>query len=119
MRLELPEGAWAELADPAKVTERKREPARRAFVQAAQAQANGGDAGPILDALKDAGNKVTVAQVTSWSFGEEVTPDALLDLPGDAYDVLVKAATDRVSELLPEFETVDEVPPDPKAPTPS
>lgn len=134
MRVELPDGQWAELYDPTKVPERKRRPVVRALVELAKEQALHGfgpevDAASLTDEDKAAAlaakfdtsvlvagdnlNDVAViALVSSWSFGE-VTVDVLLDLPAESYKALSEACAPLMMALMPNFQ----VSPDPKATT--
>jgi hypothetical protein len=117
--LVLPDG-WADLADPRKVPERRRRKVTAAmaglFAYRAQhpetvgTPANG-DAPAVpaitteaelelIDAVNEA---VTLAVVERWSFGDTVTADALLDLPGDTFDVLRDACTKLFPGLLPSY----------------
>ena len=54
-----------------------------------------------IEASVDAG---IVALVSSWSFGDTVSLDALLDLPGDAYDALQAAITPLIGEMFQSLE---------------
>ena len=132
-RIDLPDGAWAEIRNPKKVPERLRRPAkvasyeygqsRRAALEQAASTAspaapeNAGAWGAppeaevaavvedadveydvtLLQATVDTG---VVALVASWSFGDVVSLDALLDLPGDAYDVLCEAVMPLIGEMF-------------------
>ena len=132
MRVDLPDGAFAELYDPLKVPERKRRPVVAALVafmkdRAAanvpqfdtkamsedEAAALSAQLDPDLliaaDALNDS---VVVALVREWSFGA-VSEDVLLDMPADAYKVLSEACAPHLNALMPNFQ----VSPDPKATT--
>nr|WP_202447227.1 hypothetical protein [Streptomyces sp. SID5468] len=111
----MPDGGWADLRDPADISERLRRPIRAiqmklakdpAFaevVKAAQAKGAqavremdeaaaaqvaaqmGDESAGLLDELND---RAILARVAGWSYGPEVTADALLDLPGPTYDRL-------------------------------
>lgn len=112
---ELPGGGWADLRDTAEVSERLRRPIRAiqmklardpafsgvvaeaakkgvdavkgmAEAEAAQMVAQmGEESAGLLDELND---RLIVARVMGWSYGPDVSLDALLDLPGPAYDRL-------------------------------
>lgn len=114
-RQHLPGGGWADLRDPAEVPERLRRPVRAiqirlakdpafgqvivnakdkgvkalADIDEAQAvemvSAIGDDSMTLMDDLND---RLVISRVAGWSYGDEVTMDALLDLPGAAYDKL-------------------------------
>ena len=131
VRLELPEGEWADLYDPIKVPERKRRPVVRALVtfmkdrQGAdvpqfgaedlsdeeKAAAIAANLDPeLLVAADDLNDAVVIALVREWSFGA-VTTDVLLDLPADTYEALSNACQPHMNDLMPNFQ----VSPDPKA----
>src|ERR1035437_8625013 len=102
-RVELPDGAWCELADPVQVLHRKRKPVRRAMFKIAQRRAEQTDVigEEELDLLEALNDLIVVALVTSWSFDAEVTVGALGDLPGDVYDALQLACAPLSGALLP------------------
>lgn len=115
----LPDDAWADLADPRKVTERTRKPVMRAMA-ALLAYRNTAAVDPAavtvtpeeMDLVTGLTEAVMVAMVTGWSFPAEISLDGLQDLPGDAYDQLRSAAGASTAALLPDFT----VGPDPKVP---
>lgn len=114
-RENLPDGGWADLRDQAEVPERFRRPVRAlqmklakdpafagvvaeaakkgaaavkgmAEAEAAQMATQMGDeSAGLLDELND---RLIVARVVGWSYETPVSLDALLDLPGPAYDRL-------------------------------
>lgn len=132
-RVELPDGAWAELHAPRKVQERK----RRRYIQAmtamtqsvqslpklppdavdADGKSIGGTPdmaffGPEQQALSDAAfDELTCCLVSAWSFDLPVAVESLLDLPTDAFDALRKACMELGGELVPDYSAS----PDPKA----
>jgi len=132
VRIDLPDGGYAELYDPIKVPERKRRPVVAALVKfmrdRAQAQVPDFDAKnmsedeaakiaasidpSLLVAADDLNDTVVVALVREWSFGE-VTTDVLLDLPADTYKQLSTACAPHMQALMPDFQ----VSPDPKVTT--
>lgn len=123
-RVDLPDGAWAELHAPKKVSERK----RRSFVNAIadfnrslhtmEKDANGevdphmygSEQNTLLDIAMDL---LTVALVATWSFDVAVTVDSLGDFPTDVFDTLRNACMALQGEVMPHYETD----PDPKATT--
>lgn len=119
----LPDDGWADLADPKKVTERKRKPVLRAMaahlgVQAAQPVSEDGTGAlteDSIEAMSALSEAVMVALVTAWSFPAPITLDGLQDLPGDAYDALRDACGSFTGALLPSFAADT----DPKDPPPS
>lgn len=131
-RLELPDGQWAELASPRKVSELK----RRRYIAAMTNLTSGtadlpqipGDFDPKTGkqapsspdpkyfngshmALSDAlGDALILCLVREWSFGE-VSAAALEELPVDTFEPLFKACRDLAPELTPDYGADD----DPKA----
>lgn len=127
-RVSLPDDQWAELADPRKVSERKRRPYVQAMVAFTQATAllpvieegehkgdhPPGSFGPEHTALFDATlDLLVVALVKAWSFDLPIDANSLQDLPVDCFDVLRKAVNEKGPALMPDL-SVD---PDPKAPS--
>ena len=125
----LPDGQWAELMDPRKVSERKRRPyvtAMTAFNAVAPRDEKGellsmqigAEAAGLLDRALDL---LTVALVKAWSFEQSpgvalpVEVESLQDLPVDAFDDLRREVNKLSPALLPNFDPT----PDPKAPTPT
>lgn len=116
-RIELPGDNWAELADPLKVTQKRRRPVQRIMYEIVGAGANrDGDylTSKELDLLEQFNDRLIVAFVTAWSYTFEISVDGLGDLPADAYDALQEAVAPLSKEMLPNFEAG---PSDPKAPT--
>lgn len=134
MRVDLPDGQWADLYDPVKVPERKRRPVVRALVafmkdrqahvvptiddsvlsDEDKAAALAAQIDPsLLMAADDLNDAVVVALVSAWSWEKDITADALLDLPADAYKALSEACAPHMNALMPNFQ----VSPDPKATT--
>lgn len=128
-RHDLTSGGWVELRPAKAVPERLRRPvktrmtrllANKAFAETVgMAQADGlaslqdidderatelveqmADSLPLLDEVNDL---VVVARVAAWSYGDSVTVDALLDLPGDVYDELRALCAAGVADLMPDF----------------
>jgi hypothetical protein len=116
-RLDLPDGAWCELADPVKVSHRRRKPVQRIMFELVQLRITKPDkyGTEELDLLEQFADALVLALVTGWSYDLPVTAEGLGDIPGDAYDVIQKACGALSNALLPSFE----VSPDPKAPTPN
>lgn len=125
----LPDGNTATLRDPKSLSERKRRPLQNLSAQLASlpgfAEAASTDdpmkamvgissnMGGVLALVSDITDATIIAYVESWSYPAEVTIDAVLDLPGDVYDVLAKEtqAASKVTE--PNFEPSA----DPESPT--
>ncbi|MEU8906505.1 hypothetical protein [Streptomyces mirabilis] len=126
----LPDGGWADLRDPADVSERLRRPVRAIQMRLAQnpafasvvsdaknkgvtamddideakavemATVMGEDAITLMDDLND---RLIVSRVAGWSYEAEVTIDALQDLPGGAYDELKKLCAEGALDSGPDF----------------
>ncbi len=133
-RVELPDGAWAELYEPKKIPERRRKLIQRNavrmqkllpekyFAQVEVTEPATGEtphpafgAPPVdelmaqtarridprdltdetLDAMGEFDEALVLGYVTTWSFGDELTVDAIRDLPVDQYDALVAECRDR------------------------
>jgi hypothetical protein len=67
----------------------------------------------LLDEMGAMQDAMICAVVASWSFGDTVSVDALLDLPAKTYDALAEIATPLLDAMMPNFDPT----PDPKAPT--
>lgn len=109
MRVELPDGGWADFADPVTVSEGKRRPVKKASYLLYGLAGPGvfedrvgvtPDVSDAMDALNDA---VVVALIDKWSYPYDVTIDGLLKVPGPAYDKLREATAPFVIELLPNY----------------
>lgn len=124
-RIDVPNG-WVELREPEAVPERLRRPVVQAItamasdsaaVQAIQAADTPEDAAEHVPALMGAMSAMQdaaiVALVSAWSFGDTVTLDALLDLPGGTYDAISTLCMPLMEKMLPDFGPD----PDPKATT--
>jgi hypothetical protein len=130
-RVTLPNG-YADLRDPADVRERQRRPlkriqaqlaARPAFAQAvtaAQRQGKGkalsADAqlkiaagmGDAFDLLEDLNDYLVVALVAGWSYGDDVSLEAVQDIPGRDLDALREACAPFLAAIMPDFEATPE-----------
>jgi hypothetical protein len=137
LRVELPKGQHAMLRDPEDVPERLRRPhmdARERVMasllgtgttEADTEAARGGEPGAAAklgaamissgaQGLKrQADDLLLVAFVESWSYETAISADAMQDLPGRAYDVLLKACEPLTAAMNPDFEPS----PDPESPT--
>lgn len=131
-RLELPDGGWADLLDPRKVSERKRRPITRLLLALAsdgglaeiEASGDAPDAaaaariaaslsGDALAAMDDLNDALVVALVDVWSFDVPCNAESVADLPGDAYEALRDACAPFLTDLMPNFAPS----PDPGSPT--
>ncbi len=133
-RLDLPDGEWAELASPRKVSDRR----RRAFLSAmSDSSAATADLPQIVNPrAEEAGQPATIADpermtgaqtelqfhafdllilcfVKSWSMPEPVTLETVEDLDTGSKDVLLTKCLSFMAELMPDYGP--DV--DPKAPT--
>ena len=113
-RIELPEGQWAEIVNPRKVTERKRRLYLRAMAEYQQSREVMAGFGPEQQRLlDDAFDLLIVALVQSWSFEQPVSVEAFADLPADVFDPLRKACMALAAGLLPDYgpaATEDDIP---------
>jgi hypothetical protein len=140
-RHQLPEGAWADLRDPAEVPERLRRPVRRlqmllaadpAFKQVVTTAQTGGvqamqdiDESSAMDMMAGMGeaafarmdemnDHLVISRVAGWSFAADVSLEGLLDLPGGAYDALRALCADGALGMQgPDFSPSQ----DPESPT--
>lgn len=124
MKIDLPDGEWADLYDPAKVPEKKRRPVVRALTALIRERIEHKppefDAEDIADedkaaalvaklnpalimATDDLNDALVVALVREWSFDVDVTLDNLLELPTDAYRTLSEACSTKLDALMPQF----------------
>jgi hypothetical protein len=129
-RHQLPGEGWADLRDTAEVPERLRRPVRTIQMKLAQnpafasvvsdaqkkgvkamdditeeravqmATAMGDDALGMMDDLND---RLIMSRVAGWSYSDEVTLDALQDLPGAVYDKLKEMCAEGALESGPDF----------------
>jgi len=117
------EGGWVDLRDPKAVPERLRRPIlQRASEMANQVQAVA-DVGvenaasvvdpAALDAMFEFNDLLVVAMVEAWSFGDTITVDSVMDLPGGTYDAIQKLVAPYINDLMPSFE----ISTDPVSPT--
>lgn len=109
MRVDLP-GGWAELSDPADVTELQREPLMNLFIDSLQLQTDGREltAAEQAEAVKlglQLPNAVIVALVREWSFDLPISMDGVKQLPGRAHTELRRLCAGKESELMPDFST--------------
>jgi len=122
-RIELPNGAWANLRTPSAVPERLRRPVTKAMfvvasgtagkalmdvdqdlsdeAKAAQvAQSLNPD---TLDLYSNLNDLLIVARVSEWSYDLPITLDGVLDLPSNAYEVLQEVTAQGILEMMPNF----------------
>lgn len=107
-RIELPDNAWAELRNPRTVPERLRRPvtqmmfaiANNQEIQNAENDVVNSELVGIYSELNDL---VIVARVAAWSFDLPISVDGVLDLPGNAYEVLQEKTVENVLDMIPNF----------------
>ena len=133
-RLDLPDGEWAELASPRKVSDRRRRSFLAAMNDTAAATADlpqvanprslePGQPLTIPDPARMTGDQVelqfhafdllVLCFVKAWSFETPVTLEAVEDLDTGSKDTLTAACLPLMEEMMPDYSP--EV--DPKAPT--
>jgi hypothetical protein len=137
LRVELPKGQYAVLRDPEDVPERLRRPHMDAREHVSATLMSTGTTEADIEAARDgepgaaaklglamisggatalkrnADDLLVAALVESWSYGTDVTADTLQDLPGRAYDALLKACEPLAEAMSPDFGPS----PDPQSPT--
>lgn len=135
-RVNLPNG-WADLREPADVTERGRRPIKRiqsqlaarpvfqSAVATAQRERKGktlsqesqlkiaAGMGDAFDLLEDLNDHLVAALVAAWSYEAPVSADAVQDLPGLDLDALREACAPYMQQIMPDFEPT----PDADSPT--
>jgi len=100
------EGGWVVLRDPKQVTERHRRPLITLITKALKnrnTDVNELDA-DTLEMYSEFNDGLAVALIESWSFGDEVSVDVLLDLPASTCDALRLLVAPLAGELMPNFE---------------
>jgi len=109
-------GGWVQLRDPKSVSERLRRPivAKASQLAGAVNEITDNNVSETnLTSMFEFNDLVAIALIEKWSFGDVVSLEGLLDLPGKAYDEIQKIVAPMVSDLMPSFE----VTPDPESPT--
>jgi hypothetical protein len=116
-RIELPESAWAELRSPRSVPERLRRPVTKIMFQISQQQAQSLSVDVVdpemVMVYSELNDLLIVARVVAWSYDLPITVDSVLDLPGDAYEILQAKAAESMTEMIPNFASSN----DPESPT--
>jgi hypothetical protein len=116
-RIELPESAWAELRSPRSVPERLRRPVTKLMFQISQQQAEN-MTNEVVDPemvmiYSELNDLLIVARVIAWSYDSPINVESVLDLPGDAYEILQAKAAESMTEMIPNFNQSN----DPESPT--
>lgn len=96
-------GGWVTLRDPEMVPERLRRPLFANSVRGQQFANMEEVSSEALEFLSDYNDLLVIAMVDSWSFGDTVTKEMLLDLPGSTYDAIRKLVAPYVAKLVPDF----------------
>lgn len=125
----LSDNGWVELRETHEVTERLRRPVKtlsasllknKGFVTAvstAEAQDLAalaeipddkqeeivGQLADSMGVLADLQDAVAIARIAAWSYGDVVSVDGLLDLPGTVYDEIMKLCAAGTKDLMPDF----------------
>lgn len=129
-RHQMPGEGWVDARDVADVPERLRRPVRTIQMKLAQNPAFQGvveDAkkkgvkaledideaqavemasvmgDEAFDLMNDLNDRLIISRVVGWSYGDEVSMDALQDLPGAVYDKLQKMFAENALEGGPDF----------------
>jgi len=104
MRIDVYNG-WIELRDPDLVPERLRRPVFESSIkgQSLAQEADNGLTEQSVQFFSEFNDLVAIALIGSWSFGDTVTIDGLLDLPSKSYDDIRKATSPYLTKLIPDF----------------
>jgi hypothetical protein len=100
-------GGWVKLRSADVVPERLRRPLIERTAQGAQMMANMDEESADSNVIRfwnEYNDLLTVAMVSEWSFGGEVSLDSILDLPAKAYDDVQALVAPFITQLLPNFE---------------
>ena len=99
MRVDLPDGQWAELRDPLKVPERR----RRAYLAAvADCAAAGEITGAKMQLADLMGDLLIMCLVEAWSFGD-VTVEQIAEFDTGTFDALFRACRPLERQLQPDY----------------
>jgi hypothetical protein len=117
-RIELPDNAWAELRNPRTVPERLRRPVTQMMFSIANNQEIQNAENDVVNSelvgiYSELNDLVIVARVAAWSFDLPISVDGVLDLPGNAYEVLQEKTVENVLDMIPNFGQSN----DPESPT--
>jgi hypothetical protein len=105
-------GGWIEYREPEQVPERLRREVMRLSTRGAKyadmenvdaTQMEEADMVAMTDFMSDFNDAIAIALIHDWSFGVALNKEALLDLPGSAYDEIVKYCQPLISRLMPSF----------------
>jgi len=103
MRKEVFNG-WIELRDPDLVPERLRRPVFEKSAEGAIMVSGNDEVTPeAVSFFSDFNDLLAIALISSWSFGDAVTLEALLDLPSKSYDDIRNAVSPFLTQLMPDF----------------
>ena len=113
-KIELSNGGWAILRDPAAVSVKNRRPVEKVLMAIGRGQAKAAlnqdpataasELDPaIVDQFYELNDLLIVARVESWSFDLPINVDSLGDLVQDDYVLLQKVAAENVTSMVPNF----------------
>jgi len=106
-RIELPDNAWAELRSPRSVPERLRRPVTKIMFKISQEQTenigNNFVDPEMVMVYSELNDLLIVARVVAWSYDLPISVESVLDLPGDAYEMLQAKASESITEMIPSF----------------
>lgn len=95
---------WCVLRDPKQVPERLRRPLMSRSVAASNMLGDEKNLTPeAIDFFSDFNDLLAIAMIESWSFGDAVTVEVLIDLPIAIYDEVRKLVAPFVKDLMPDF----------------
>ena len=123
-KIELANGGWAILRDPAAVSVKLRRPIEKALLAIGRGQAKAAlNQDPadvaasmdsaIVDQFYELNDLLIVARVESWSFELPINIDSLGELTQEDYALLQKIAAENVTSMVPNFGLSN----DPNSPT--
>jgi len=112
-KVELTNGGWAILRDPASVSVKLRRPVEKALLVIARSQAKNVLLAPsevaanidpsTIDQFYELNDLLIVALVESWSFEKEINLENVLQLSGEDYKTLQEVTAPAINLLLPNF----------------
>ena len=113
-KVELLNGGWAILRDPAAVSVKLRRPVEKALLAIGRGQARASlNQDPadvaatldpaIVDQFYELNDLLIVARVESWSFELPINADSLGELTDPDYKTLQKIAAENVTSMVPNF----------------
>jgi hypothetical protein len=121
-KLELANGGWAVLRDPATVPVKLRRPVEKMLMAIGRGQAKAAldpaNAGTVdetvIDQFYELNDLLIIARVESWSFEFPISIDSLGNLTQEDYELLQKESAQNAATMVPNFGLSN----DPNSPTP-